>query len=299
MEINTQELKEQFRILIGQSVADSVLAGFEQKLREAVESQAKLKFNLLFSSIPRLVGKNSVHVPPEQRAALQNCRKGFDPRGWTVDRLCRVQLLLHLDPAGGKEAYLSRLEELFSVAEVNEQVALYSALPLYHYPEAFRFRATEGIRTNITDVFDAVALNNPYPFDYLEELAWNQMVLKALFMQRPIYRIYGVDQRTNATLAQILSDYAHERWAAGRPVSPELWRCVGPFIDEKRMDDIHRLLKGNDPFNKEAAVLACYDSDLADAKEILAANPELAEMARSGELNWNALGKDYAANPGN
>src|SRR5690606_490726 len=293
MEINRDELKAQFSILIGQSVDEKVLSGFEVKLKEAVETPAKLKFNLLFSSIPRQVGRNTVHVPVEQLSVLQDCRKGFDPSGWTVDRLCRVQLLLHLDPAIGKEEYLARVEELFSVAEVNEQVALYSALPLYHFPEEFRFRTTEGIRTNMTSVFDAVALNNPYPFDYLEEAAWNQMVLKALFMQRPVYRIYGIDQRANQALARILSDYAHERWAAGRAVSPELWRCVGPFIDEKLCEDINRLLKGNEPFKEEAAVLACYDSDFAGAKQVLADRPRLAEMARSGELNWNALGKDY------
>ena len=301
MEVKTGELQVHFNTIIRQNLPDDVFDKLEKKLNEAVETQIKMKFSLLFSSIPRLTGKAPLVVSPDLQAALSADRKGFSPLDWTIDRFCRVYLLLHLDSMllhpdspFGQEEYLVRIDELFSAAEVYEQVALYSALPLYHFPEEFRFRTTEGIRTNITDVFDAIALDNPYPFDYLDEAAWNQMVLKALFMQRPIYRIYGLDQRANASLARILSDYAHERWSAGRPVSPELWRCFGPFINGSSFKDIERLLTGSDPFREEAAVLACYDSDHPKAKEVLAAHSGLAEKAQAGELSWNTLGVAFA-----
>ena len=41
----------------------------------------------------------------------------------------------------------------------------------------------------------------------------------------------------------MLRDYAHERWAAGRPVAPELWRCVGPFAEGAALDDLARVLR--------------------------------------------------------
>lgn len=293
MEDKSDELKSQFKEIIRQNLPEKTFSLFEAKLTEVVETGAKMKFSLLFSGIPRMVGREVVEVSDAAGEELNVLRNGLSLHGWTIDRLCRVCVLLHLDAAAGKEEYLARVEELFSVAEVQEQVALYSALPLYNYPESFRFRTTEGIRTNMTDVFDAVALDNPYPFDYLDEAAWNQMVLKALFMQRPIYRIYGIDRRGNSALARILSDYAHERWAAGRVVSPELWRCFGRFIDERLFEDIERLLAGNDPFREEAAALACHDSDFPAAKEALAARPALQEKIAAGRLTWDSLGLDF------
>jgi len=66
---------------------------------------------------------------------------------------------------------------------------------------------------------------NPYPADYFDDLAWNQMVLKALFVGS-LHLIYGLDTRANSHTSDG-NDYAHERWAAKRSVSPEIWRLVG------------------------------------------------------------------------
>ena len=62
---------------------------------------------------------------------------------------------------------------------MNELVALYSALPLLAYPEAWVHRCTEGIRSNIGPVLEAIMIANPYPSENLSEAAWNQVVLKA------------------------------------------------------------------------------------------------------------------------
>ena len=58
------------------------------------------------------------------------------------------------------------------------------------------------------------------------------MVLKALFVDSALAPITGLDERANPELARILIDYARERWAAGRPVTPELWRPVKPFMED-------------------------------------------------------------------
>ena len=136
--------------------------------------------------------------------------------------------------------------------------------------------------------------NNPYPSENLSEAAWNQLVLKAFFTEKPIHKIIGLDRRANQELANILSDYAHERWAAFRTVNPQLWRCVGPFIIERILPDIERLLHSENRVDREAAALACWDSRLPAAKEILDKNAELKAAIVSGELTWNTVAEKSA-----
>jgi hypothetical protein len=197
-------------------------------------------------------------------------------------------LLLQLN-AGDKEHYVQSIENLFRAAEVNELVALYSALPVLAYPERWTKRCAEGIRSNIGDVLLAIMCNNPYPSENLDEAAWNQMVLKAFFTEKPIHQIIGLDNRANRELANILSDYAHERWAAHRPVYPQLWRCVGPFINEKIFPDIKRITFSEYTIEREAAALACWHSSYPPARDLLDKNSELKAAIESGELSWDSL----------
>jgi hypothetical protein len=146
-----------------------------------------------------------------------------------------------------KDKYFKILETLFSVAEMNEQVALYSALPLLPYPELWVKRCAEGIRSNIGTVLEAIMYNNPYPAENLNEAAWNQMILKAFFTEKQIEKIYGLDDRTNEELARILIDYAKERYAAGREVNAMLWYLVKKFVSEEQLNNMKL---GDYRFNK-------------------------------------------------
>uniref|UniRef100_UPI00258F5AA1 EboA domain-containing protein n=1 Tax=Algoriphagus sp. TaxID=1872435 RepID=UPI00258F5AA1 len=170
---------------------------------------------------------------------------------------------------------------------------LYAALPVMPYPDDLLTRAIDGCRTNMTLIFDAIALNNPYPPAHFPEANWNQLVLKSIFMQRPIYRIQQLDERRNQALAEIASDFAHERWAAGRPVMPELWRLVVPFLNEHLLEDLKKVVFSEDQLEAEAGVLAAYQSDFAAAKDLLKSFPETVSAIEYGEISWEKIGKDF------
>ena len=192
-----------------------------------------------FTRIPRKIGKASITLTGDNRYTPDKLSES-GVKNWTVDKLARVWLLMTFEEKD-ESAYINQVETLFEGAEVNELVALYTALPYLSFPEHWATKCTEGIRSNIGDVLQAIMCNNPYPAAWLTESAWNQMVLKAFFTEKPINLVIGLDDRANSELAKALSYYAHERWAAARTVNPQLWRCVGPFIDEQIFPDIIKI----------------------------------------------------------
>lgn len=260
----------------------------KQKM-ETVAAGNQKELYLAFSAAPRYVGKNKIQLNKLDLETAELIRAGFNPSIWNAAQTARTLLILSI-PNTNPKKYQKQIETLFDTADMGEQVALYASLPLLAFPELFKQRAAEGVRTNMGDVFEAIALRNPYPTDYLSEDAWNQMVLKTLFVGKPVYCIYGIEKRANSKLARMLSDYAHERWAAGRTVSPELWRAVGPYINEQNFPDFKRLFSQENELEKEAAALACYQSKYTLAQELLNSHPQLKAKIENGELTWSIIG---------
>ncbi|MGB3774627.1 MAG: EboA domain-containing protein, partial [Leeuwenhoekiella sp.] len=119
----------------------------------------------------------------------------------------------------------------------------------------------------------------------------NQMFLKAAFMQRPLQHIVAVDERANKDLSRIISDYAHERWAAGRDVDPNFWRPVTGFMNTAILKDMQRLFSSQNFAERQAAALCCHYSEHQEAKKLLSNYPELHQHVESGKLHWNTINK--------
>jgi hypothetical protein len=271
--------------LIARRTSESGLAWLENVRLQIATQPTTKTFYLAFGMASRQVGKNQLELNTEELEAANSLRQGFYPQGWTVLQASRVLLILSL-PHGQPSEYHSLLNTLFNSADVHELEALYASLPLLPYPEKFRARCAEGIRTNIRTVLDTIVLHNPYPADYLEEDAWNQMVLKAVFNGLPLIHLEGFNRRRNAHLARMISDFAHERWAAGRDLTPEIWRAVSPFLDEVLIRDIEKLFAHPNHWQQAAATLVCAESEWPGAQKLLHAHPDLQAKVSGGKITW-------------
>jgi hypothetical protein len=273
--------------LIQKNVSPDAWKWLENEGRNTAAGELS-RFNIAFVSMPRKTARSPLAVTAEEQAALKDLRTHFTINGWTTDQLARVWLLMQLD-ATEKAHYIDAIENLFLNAEMSELVALYSALPVLAYPEAWRKRCAEGVRSNIGQVLDAVICNNPYPAEQLDQAAWNQLVLKAIFTEKPVLEIVGLKTRRNINLARSLSDYAHERWAARRDVNPLLWVCVGPFIDESNFADIQRLFSTGDMTERRAAALASVESSYEPAKRMVSEQKDMRADIDSGKVSWQGI----------
>lgn len=260
-----------------------------QQLDELGRGAADRALYMAISFVQRRLGKADLALSPEDLAAAQAARSGWDPADWSVDQAARILLLL--EAGGTGEAFAGRLKTLFSTADVAETITFLRGLPLYPDPPLHQARAREGARSNMRPVFEAVAHHNPYPKEVFDENAWNHMVLKALFVGSRLFPIQGLEERANPELASMLRDYAHERWAAGRPVTPELWRCIGRFADKDAMADLAKVLETGAPLEREGGALALADCPRPEAKAILGQAPDLAATIKSGQLSWQTLGQ--------
>ena len=214
-------------------------AWLDEQLANLEEDPSDGTLAIALGTAPRRLGKADLQSDP---AAAGEALPGWDPSGWSVVDASRVLMLSGLPAAG----FAQRFQKLCSSADVAELVGLYRGLPLYPEPEKLEPQVGEGLRSNMRSVFEAIAHRNPYPRAHFGEHRWNHMVLKALFIGSPLAPIQGLDERANPELARILCDFAHERWAAGRAVPAELWRCVGPCAEGHVLDALIRVFLSKD-----------------------------------------------------
>ena len=261
---------------------------FDEQVAKLSSSPTEKDVYLALGYVTRRLGKQDLDLSQEDLAIAQAVRPGWIPSDWSVDQASRVAFVL-ASFNGDDANFKARIEQLFRTADIGELIAFYRALPLYPAPKLHLARAREGARSGMQPIFEAVAHRNPYPREEFDENAWNHMVLKALFIGSKLDPVQGLDERANPRLMRMLCDYAHERWAAGRPVSPELWRCVGRFADDAALTDLGRVLETGSLAERQAAALALTASTSSRAGHLLAGVPELARGALAGKPDWAAI----------
>jgi hypothetical protein len=267
--------------------APESMSWLDDQLQSLGQGPGNQKLFVAIGLASRRFAKSALQLDEADRASAAQARPGWDPHAWSLADAARILLLVELSRR--EAGFANIFTDLCRTADVAESVAFYRGLPLYDRPGELEAQAAEGARSNMQVVFEAVAHRNPYPREQFDEQRWNHMILKALFIGSALSPVQGLDARSNPRLAAMLLEYAHERWAAGRTVSPELWRCVGPFADDTGIADLKRLLDSGTAQDRQAAILALSTSPDPAAKPLLDANPDLAGQAASGTLTWERV----------
>ena len=229
----SKQQQEQFITLVNSKLTAKELAWLKAKTTIVSSLESSSKFKVFFSLVVRFISDDCPSWNTDEVKIIESIYPGFSKSIWTKQDLTRVCLMMALDTSVNE----SVLSSFFEIAEMKEQVALYKGLFLLENASSFSKQVTEGIRTNMSNVFDAIASGNPFVKTYLKEDAWNQLILKSFFMDRKLYPIQYIDQGKNEKLANMLQDYVKERWAAGRQVSLEIWRMIDGYL----RDDIKKL----------------------------------------------------------
>jgi len=260
----------------------------QEQLGAIAQSNSDKELYVTLGMAPRKLGKSDLHLSHEEIEKADALSSGWNPSDWSVDGTARVLTLLNLAEIN-PEYFKSMLQSLCATADASEAIVYYRAMDLFPDSSTYEDLIGEGLRTNMRAVFEAIAHNNPYPRKHFNDHRWNHMILKALFIDSKLYPINGIDERANADLAELLCNYAHERWAAHRPVTPELWRCVGRFATPDMLNDLKRASQSSNTNEHLGAMLAISQCPLPEAATLLATYPETAKTIANGELSWDSL----------
>jgi hypothetical protein len=279
---------ELLRSWLAPRLSPEALSWLDQQMAIIASGQRPMQLGIAVGLTPRKVGKADLDLTPSEQQTGRATRTALDATGWSIDQAARILLIL-ASFAGDETTFAAGLDRIFVTAEIGEQIALLRGLPLFPAPKHLLPRAAEGVRSAMQPIFEAVAHRNPYPREEFSDAQWNQMVVKTLFIGSRLAPIQGLDERRNADLARMLIDYADERRAAGRSISPELWRCVAPFAGEAEVAKLATLLRDGSEVEAAGAALALAECSLPSACAALSSRPDLASAIKDGRIGWENL----------
>lgn len=161
---------------------------------------------------------------------------------WTTTQLARALLLAQVLAHQATADQLPLLRQLFSWGDDQEKIATLKALDWLDGSGHCVDLALQAGRTNNTQVFAAIALDNPYPGRHYGERAFHQLVLKALGMELDVRRIVGLTRRLSPALNQLALDALEERLAAERAVADELPHVIDfSLLDPAQLERLESL----------------------------------------------------------
>lgn len=239
------------------------LAWYAEARAEVAAGCDDLRFANLISMASRRARRRPADLGPAEVERAGELLEGWNPERWSLLDLLRVGLVLSradLEQESAPRAICAAIR----FGDVGELVALYRSLCFLPRPADYVWQAGEGCRSNMNEVFEGIACDNPFPAANFDEVAWRALVVKAIFIGAPLWRVYGLDGRLSAELAHVALDLADERRSAGRPVQPELWACLGAHGGERARASLERELGGGPAPGRRGAALGLARAGLLD-----------------------------------
>jgi len=276
--VNLSELIKEY--CLKQIQDEKIKNWLDQKLNMIKSDQ---EFFISFALVNKKIPRDHLQPTLEQIKNFHRANCEFTIENWRLDQLCRLSLLMNYPLLN-----LRNLTKLISVADTQEQITIYKSIFYLENASQYTPLVVDGIRTNIIDIFDAIALKNLYPTKYFSEDQWNQMVLKAIFMERPIYQIKDIDLRRNEKLAHILFDYARERWAASRLVTPELWRMIRGYLTKDQFLEMKKQMGESIKPHQESMLKLIQESKLYNTQQWINVHSVQLE-----NISWDKIGSDF------
>lgn len=182
-----------------------------------------------------------------RKVGREPLEEGADPadvHAWTVDDAARTLLLIAMGEAAEAE-----LAELYRFGDAAERRGILRALPYLDLGDRGLTFTDDAVRTNDTRLI-AAALG-PYATEHLSDAAYDQAVLKCVFVGVPITPLDGVPERVTPECSRMLAALVHERVAAGRDVPAEVWTVIDKYPHAEEIAAIEAELQS--PFEDRRA----------------------------------------------
>ena len=226
----------------------NTLRELEEKLNNVLDSegrdwleQAKLQLTRSNGDLESLVNKLVFYTSSAKRKlgitklnGTNNSNFNSDKYGqcdkvylnhWTVTDAARIILLAEIFSFNSFSA-----DELFRLcyrySDGGERASLLKGLSLLELRDQSINFLIDVARTNSLEIFSALVYKNPWVVVKFPVSAYNQIVLKALFMGVNIIHLEGLRAARNSELGRMTADYVQERLDAGRVIPESSWLAV-------------------------------------------------------------------------
>lgn len=176
------------------------------------------RFAIGFAAAGRRLGRAA--IPGAAAAAITAAGLRWPVTG--ADECGRAALVLAAVAALPGDRHVGFVRDLIRRGEVRERQAVLRVLAALPEPARFVDVAVDACRSNVETVFRAIACDNDYPARHFPAPAFDQMVLKALFIGAPVAQIAGLAERTTVETVRMVDAYVSERVAAGRAIPADV-----------------------------------------------------------------------------